>query len=422
MITRKFEFVGESGQRMSGQLDLPNGPPVAYAIFAHCFTCTKRSIAAVRVSRALASTGIAVLRFDFTGLGESEGDFSSSGFSGNVQDIVAASAAMKGRGMEPTLLVGHSLGGAGVLAAAAELPDIVAVATIAAPFDTAHVTRLLGTGLEDIERNGAAEINLGGTSFLIRRSFIDDLRSQDSKSGISQLNCALLVLHSPVDQIVGIDNASSIFLAARHPKSFISLDHADHLLTKQSDADYAAKVISAWASRYLAATSDHATSDEKPINRDAVATETGAGKFQLNVEVANTHFLADEPVEAGGFGSGPDPYQLVSAGLAACTAMTIRLYSDRKQWPLENVSVRAGHEKQGGDLDVFTREISITGELDDDQKARLVEIANKCPVHRTLERGSAVETHLSPSSAKVTPMNGVSQHVLDMEHLCKASD
>jgi uncharacterized OsmC-like protein/fermentation-respiration switch protein FrsA (DUF1100 family) len=417
MITRKFEFVGESGQRLSGQLDLPYGPPVAYAIFAHCFTCTKRSIAAVRVSRALASTGIAVLRFDFTGLGESEGDLSSSGFSGNVQDIVSASAAMKERGMEPTLLVGHSLGGAGVLAAASELPDIVAVATIAAPFDAAHVTGLLGKGLEDIERNGEAEINLGGTSFLIRRSFIDDLRSQDSKSGISQLNCALLVLHSPVDQIVGIDNASSIFLAAQHPKSFISLDHADHLLTNKSDADYAAKVISAWASRYLAA-----TSDQKPINHAAVATETGAGKFQLNIEVADTHFLADEPVEAGGFGSGPDPYQLVSAGLAACTAMTIRLYSDRKQWPLENVSVRADHVKRGSDLDVFTREISIAGELDDSQKARLLEIANKCPVHRTLERGSAVETHLSPPSAKVTPMNGVSQHLLDMEHLCKADD
>jgi uncharacterized OsmC-like protein/alpha-beta hydrolase superfamily lysophospholipase len=419
MITRVFEFVGESGQRLSGQLDLPYGPPVAYAIFAHCFTCTKRSLAAVRVSRALASNGIGVLRFDFTGLGESGGDFSSTGFSGNVQDLIAANASMKERGMKPSLLVGHSLGGAAVLAAASGLTNVVAVATIAAPFDVAHVTKLFGTSLDDIERDGEAKVNLGGTAFLVRRSFIEDLRSQDSKSRISRLNCSLLVLHSPVDQIVGVDNASSIFLAARHPKSFVSLDRADHLLTSQSDADYVAKVISAWASRYFAV-----KFDQQPIDRDdtVTATETGAGKFQLNIEVAGTHFLADEPVEVGGLGSGPNPYQLVSAGLAACTAMTLRLYADKKQWPLVTVSVRVEHGKRGSDLDTFSREISVEGGLDDAQRARLIDIANKCPVHRTLERKSVVETYLSPSKADVMPTSGESQHLKDMEDACKADD
>jgi putative redox protein len=419
MVTKRFDFVGADGQRLSGQLDLPYGQPNAYAIFAHCFSCTKRSRAAVGVSRALASNGIAVLRFDFTGLGESEGDFSASGFSGNVQDLIAAYESMKGRGMEPAMLVGHSLGGAAVLAAASALQNIVAVAAISAPFEAAHVTRLLGTGLEEIERNGEAQINLGGTPFFIRRSFVHDLRSQDSKSKISALNRALLVLHSPVDQIVDISNALSIFSAALHPKSFISLDQADHLLTKHADADYVAAVIAAWASRYLGT-----PKVDKPVERSdaVVATETRAGMFQLDVRVAGAHFLADEPKEAGGLGSGPGPYQLLSSGLAACTAMTLRLYADRKQWPLDRVSVKVDHAKRSDALDAFTRDILVEGKLDEIQRARLVEIANKCPVHRTLERHSIVETFLGSPKGTTVVTSVPSQHFKDMEEACKEHD
>ncbi len=416
MITQKFEFTGADGQRLVGQLDLPEGHPRTYALFAHCFTCTRKSRAAVRIARALALKGIAVLRFDFTGLGDSGGDLSDSGFSGNVSDLVAASTAMAGKGMQPTLMLGHSLGGAAALAATAQLPDIAAVATLAAPFDVAHVTKLFGDKLDEITAQGEAQVNLGGTPFMIRRAFVEDLRAHDAGSVIAHLKRPLLVLHSPVDQIVGVDNASSIFLAAKHPKSFVSLDHADHLLTQAADADYAADVIAAWASRYLPMPQEQAAG----VRDDSVVvTETGAGKFQVEIKAAGARLIADEPVDVGGLGSGPSPYQLLSASLGACTSMTLRMYADQKKWPLKRVGVTVNHAKRTEEpRDVFTREVFVEGELDDAQRDRLIAIANKCPVHRTLERGSVVETRKGTAQMPPLLAEPPEQHFMDMEKAC----
>jgi len=420
MITQRFDFDGAEGQRLAGQLDLPDGRPRAYALFAHCFTCTRKSRAAVRIARALALRGIGVLRFDFTGLGDSGGDFADTTFSGNVSDLVAASAWMAQQGMAPSLLVGHSLGGAAVLAAAAQLPDIVAVATIAAPFEVGHVTKLFGDKLDELTTRGEAKVDLGGTPFTIRRSFIDDLRAHDPGQAIAQLKRPLLVLHAPLDPIVGIDNASAIFLAARHPKSFVSLDRADHLLTGGADADYAAEVIAAWASRYLAdAEAEHA-SPAPPRDDAVVIAETGAGRYQVEVRAAGARFLADEPVDVGGLGSGPSPYQLLSAALGACTAMTLRMYANQKAWPLDRVSVTVTHAKRTEEpRDVFSREVVVEGALDAAQQDRLIEIANKCPVHRTLERGAAVETHKGTIPPLPMASEPPEQHFSDMEKTCK---
>jgi putative redox protein len=397
MPSRAFDFTGAAGQKLSGRLDLPDHPPRGYALFAHCFTCTKNSLAAVRITRALAARGFGVLRFDFTGLGGSEGRFADGGFSGDVSDLLSAANQMTAAGMAPNLLVGHSLGGAAVLAAAAELPKIAAVATVAAPFDVQHVTALFKGGLETILEKGEAEVNLGGRPFTIRRSFIDDLRNHDQGARIARLHHPLLVLHSPLDQTVGIDNASSIFLAARHPKSFVSLDTADHLLTREADAVYAADVVATWASRYLAPAA--ATDATDPVQGEVLVQETGTGKFQVEVQAGQARFLADEPVAAGGLGSGPGPYDLLSAALGACTAMTLRLYADQKQWPLTRTRVAVSHtkDKERKPADLFRRSIALEGPLDDAQRARLLEIAEKCPVHRTLQSGSAIETAEAPT-------------------------
>jgi uncharacterized OsmC-like protein/alpha/beta superfamily hydrolase len=395
MQTRAFDFTGAAGQKLSGRLDLPDHPPRGYALFAHCFTCTKNSLAAVRIARALAVRGFGVLRFDFTGLGGSEGQFADGGFSGDVSDLVSAADQMSRAGMAPTLMIGHSLGGAAVLAAAAELPQLRAVATVAAPFDVQHVTALFKGGLEVILEKGEAEVNLGGRPFTIRRSFVDDLRSHDQGARIAKLRHPLLVLHSPVDQTVGIENASSIFLAARHPKSFISLENADHLLTRESDATYAADVIASWASRYLEPDAASDTVDRSPD--EILVQETRAGKLQVEVHAGKTRFLADEPIELGGLGSGPSPYDLLCAALGACTSMTLRLYADKKQWPLDRVGVVIRHakDKDRKPADLFFRHITLDGPLDTEQRARLLEIAGRCPVHRTLEAGSAIESVLA---------------------------
>jgi putative redox protein len=397
MPSRAFDFTGAAGQKLSGRLDLPDQSPRGYALFAHCFTCTKNSLAAVRITRALAARGFGVLRFDFTGLGGSEGRFADGGFSGDVSDLLSAANHMTAAGMVPNLLVGHSLGGAAVLAAASELPEIAAVATVAAPFDVQHVTALFKGGLETILEKGEAEVNLGGRPFTIRRSFIDDLRNHDQGARIARLHHPLLVLHSPVDQTVGIENASSIFLAARHPKSFVSLDTADHLLTREADALYAADVIATWASRYLAPAATSAEAD--PLQDEVLVQETGVGKFQVEVHSGRTRLLADEPVAAGGLGSGPGPYDLLCAALGACTSMTLRLYADQKQWPLTRTRVAVSHtkDKEWKPADLFRRSIALEGPLDDAQRARLLEIAGRCPVHRTLESGSAIETTEAPT-------------------------
>jgi putative redox protein len=413
MRSRPFEFQGEGGTRLVGRLDLPNGPPHAHALFAHCFTCTKDSLAAVRIARALAAQGIGVLRFDFTGLGQSGGEFADSSFSGSVQDLLAAARAMAGEGMAPALLVGHSLGGAAVLAAAGELPGVKAVATLAAPFDVQHVTRLFAQDLPGLLEQGEAEVRLGGRPFRMRRSFVDDLARHDQAQRIGALRRALLVLHAPGDLTVDIANAGQIFQAARHPKSFVSLDDADHLLTRAGDAAYAAEVIAAWASRYVGGPPPRAAGEPGQV----VVEETGIGDFQVEVSVGGTHFLADEPVDVGGLGSGPTPYELLSAGLGACTAMTLRMIARHKGWPLRRVRVSVGHvrDKQQDPPDGFVREIALEGELSAEQHARLVELADRCPVHRSLERGARIATREVGEIEALQGIERAGQHAQDAD-------
>ena len=391
MATESFDFKSADGHQLSGRLDLPDGSPRAFALFAHCFTCTKQSIAAVRIARSLTQRGIAVLRFDFTGLGDSEGDFADSTFSGNVRDLIGAVQEMARQNMAPKLLIGHSLGGAAVLAAAGDLPSVKAVAVIGAPFDVQHVKMQFGDGLATLMDKGEATVDLGGRPFNMRRSFIDDLEKHDQKSRIAQLHRALLILHSPIDQTVGAENAGAIFQAAKHPKSYVSLADADHLLTRPSDAAYAADVIAAWASRYLG--NDQELAEEIPTDQ-VVVEETGGGKFQVVVKAAGTRFIADEPVSAGGLGSGLSPFDILAAALGACTTMTLRMYARQKEWPVDHLRVSVAHQKDKDQSppDLFTRTITISGDLDDAQRARMIEIAEKCPVHKTLTNGARIAT------------------------------
>ncbi len=396
MHSEPFDFKNPQGRTLSARLDRPDGTPRAFALFAHCFTCDKGSKAAVRISQALADLGVGVLRFDFTGLGASEGEF-GGGFSADVEDLLCAARHMADHGCAPSLLIGHSLGGTAVLAAAAEIASAKAVVTIGAPADPAHVLLLLGESLKTIEAEGRAQVNIGERSFILDRKFVDDVRMQSLTERIPHLGRALLVMHSPVDQTVGIENASSIFLGARHSKSFVSLDHADHLLTKPADADYAAEVICAWSSRYVGMAAD--TPDEA-ADGAVMVEDTGAGAYQVQVAVHGARFFSDEPVDVGGLGSGPSPYELLAAGLGACTCMTIRLYAARKGWPLERARAHVRHEKNAGETppDTFTRLIELDGPLDAEQRAKLFEIADRCPVHRTLEGGSRIVTgELAPA-------------------------
>ena len=393
MPAERFDFPNAQGQNLAALLDRPAGEPRAYALFAHCFTCGKDTHAAKRVAEGLTALGIAVLRFDFTGLGSSEGEFANTTFSSNVGDLVAAANELRRRASAPAILIGHSLGGTAVLAAAAEVAEARAVVTIAAPCDPSHVTGLFKDRLEEIATTGEVQATLAGRQFRISRAFIDDLAEHKLMARIADLRKALLIFHSPTDEIVAIDNASRIFTAAKHPKSFVSLAGADHLLSRRSDAAYVANVIRAWAERYLEApqSASQAAGDAKTV----VVRETGQGRFQQDVTVGAHRFLADEPREAGGLDSGPGPYDLLLAGLGACTAMTLRLYAERKALPLERVTVSLNHsrihaadcadcETKEGMLDRIERAITLRGRLDAEQRRRLLEIADKCPVHRTL--------------------------------------
>ncbi|HUI96690.1 MAG TPA: alpha/beta fold hydrolase [Xanthobacteraceae bacterium] len=401
MRAERFDFPNARGETLAALLQRPAGEPAAFALFAHCFTCGKDNLAAKRIGEALAERGFAVLRFDFTGLGASEGEFANTHFSSNVADLVAAADHLRRTARAPALLIGHSLGGAAVLAAAAEIPEAKGVATIAAPSDPGHVTGLFKDQVADIRRQGEGEVRLAGRPFRIRREFLDDVAEQRLIDRVAALRRALLVLHSPTDDTVGIDNATRIFLAAKHPKSFVSLADADHLLTRRRDAVYAAHVIAAWAERYIETAAPARNEDARAV----VVTETRESKFQQTVAIGPHHFLADEPVPAGGGDSGPSPYELLLAGLGACTAMTLRLYADQKQLPLARVSVSLTHQKihaadcatcetREGKLDRIDRTIALEGDLTDAQRARLREIADKCPVHRTLTSEVEIRTAL----------------------------
>ena len=403
MQFQKIVFPNSKGERLAARLDLPaDEKPVAYAIFAHCFTCTKNFKAAVNIDRALAGVGIAVLRFDFTGLGESEGEFAETNFSTNVADLVAASRYLEDSFEAPKLLIGHSLGGAAVLRAAEQIPSCVAVATIAAPAEVSHIRNALGSDLDGIEREGVAEVKLAGRTFKITRQFVDDLEQTRMEQSIHNLKRPLLVLHSPADEFVGIENALRIFEKADYPKAFVSLDGADHLLSKREDSLYAASLLAAWSGKYLGIPRPE-ISEADPDNR--VIVRTGKVGYQTEINANGHHLLADEAIALGGANTGPNPYDYLLAALGSCTSMTVRMYADRKTWPLDGIVVRLNHEKihaedcrecetKTGRLDRIEREIELLGSLDSDQRKRLLEIADMCPVHRTLQSEIIVKTKL----------------------------
>lgn len=402
MPNQRLQFPGRDGQQLAARLDTPAGAIQAFALFAHCFTCGKDALAASRIAAALTGHGIAVLRFDFTGLGGSDGEFANTNFSSNVADLVAAADFLRGQYQAPALLIGHSLGGAAVLAAAGDIPEARAVVTIAAPSDPAHVLGLFRDQRPRIEADGEAEVMLAGRPFRIRQQFLDDVAEQRLLGKVAALRRALLVMHSPADDTVGIDNASQIFSAARHPKSFVSLDKANHLLSGKEDATYVANTIAAWSQRYLGIDTGGMTAEAQEEGLVRVA-ENHLGKYQQQVTVGPHRLLADEPVSFGGLNGGPAPYDLLLAALGACTAMTMRMYAERKGLPLEHVSVSLRHEKihaadcaecdnKEGKVDWIEREIEIQGPLDAAQRDALMAIADKCPVHRTLHSEVVIRT------------------------------
>jgi uncharacterized OsmC-like protein/pimeloyl-ACP methyl ester carboxylesterase len=407
MPAEKFDFRSAEGQQLAALLDRPDGAVRAVALFAHCFTCGKDIRAARRIAEGLKLHGVAVLRFDFTGIGASEGEFANTTFSSNVDDLVAAADHLRQTLAAPAVLIGHSLGGAAVLAAAHRIPEARAVVTIAAPFDPAHVVGLFGGKIPDFGEKKEIEVELAGRPFRIRRALLDDIAQQNLAARIADLRKALLIFHSPTDDIVGIDNASYIFLAAKHPKSFISLAGADHLLSRRSDDAYVADVIAAWADRYLDMAADAPMADDT-APRTVIVRETRSGQFQQEIVSGPHRLLADEPVKAGGLDSGPGPYDLLLAALGACTSMTVRLYADRKQIPLKRTQVRLHHEKiyaedcaecetKEGKIDHIDRAIAFEGELTAEQRAQLLEIADKCPVHRTLKSEVDIRTVEEPA-------------------------
>jgi len=401
--SKKITFPGSQGAPLAARLDYPEGKPRAFALFAHCFTCSKDLFAAARIAGELTERGFAVFRFDFTGLGMSEGEFANTNFSSNVQDLLAAAAYLRETLMPVDILIGHSLGGTAVLAAASDIPEAKAVATIGAPADAAHVTRNFSAHLDEIRDKGEAAVTLAGRTFTIKRHFLEDVEATRLHDRIAAMRKALLIFHAPTDEVVGLENASAIFTAARHPKSFIALQGADHLLTKREDATYVAEVLSAWVSRYIMGSAG--ARDEAAIEPGVVLVrETRHSKFQQDVRVGQHRLVVDEPYTQGGSDTGPSPYDLLAVALGACTSMTLRLYADLKKLPLERIQVFVRHAKRHIEdckecaegepamIDHFERVIRLDGDLDETARQKLLAIAEKCPVHNTLEKGSRITT------------------------------
>lgn len=401
----KVQFENDEGRQLSGTLDLPKTPVTDYALFAHCFTCTHNLKSATNISRSLTDAGIAVLRFDFTGLGSSDGEFADTNFSSNVADLLAAARFLEAEYAAPSILIGHSLGGTAVLQAAASVASAVAVATIGSPADPAHVAHLFGDARDELESSGQANVSIGGRPFTVKKQFLDDLEQHDLFASVGKLRKALLIMHAPLDDIVEIDNAAALYGAAKHPKSFVSLDRADHLLSNNADSLYAGRLLAAWASRYL---------PERDIRDEALRAEHGSvvaktwsDGFYTEVAAGDHSLIADEPASVGGSNRGPSPYELLSSALATCTTMTLKMYAGFKKINLDAVAVRVTHKKmhaeacadcdsEDGKIDEFRRELTLEGDLDDAQRQRMLEIADRCPVHQTLHGEVKVRTKLAP--------------------------
>lgn len=403
MKINKITFKNRDGVELSGRLELPAAATTqAYALFAHCFTCTKNLKSVHDISAALGQNGIAVFAFDFTGLGESEGDFAETNFSSSVNDLIDAAKFLQSKYRAPAILIGHSLGGTAAIRAALEIPSVLAVATIGAPFCPAHVKNLFADDIGSIRADGETQVHIGGRSFRIRRQFLDDINGQSVESALRNLKRALLVFHSPLDNVVGIENATNIFQAAKHPRSFISLDHADHMLSRTEDSTFTGQLLAAWARRYIRL--DELEQQNEFRTEHQVAVRTGES-YTTDVLSGNHRLVADEPASVGGNDFGPSPYGYLQAALGSCTAITIRMYANRKEWPLKEVRVHLNHNKvhakdcadcdtPDGKIDELERHIELIGDLSDEQRGRLLEIADKCPVHKTLHSEIKVRTFL----------------------------
>lgn len=392
MNLQKVTFKNNEGATLVGRIELPaDQQPHNFALFAHCFSCNKNLLAVKNISRALTAKGFGVLRFDFTGLGESEGDFAETNLTGNMADLVSAASFLKDNYKAPTLIIGHSLGGVAALLTSDRIGTIKAIATIGTPSDSAHVKGLLKNDLAEIEETGRASVNLGGQDFTIKKQFLDDLENRSLLDLVHELRIPILYLHSPLDKVVGVEHAEALYKAAHHPKSFVSLDNADHLLMDKKDSEYAGEVIAAWSKRYL----EHPDTSALRTKHQVVGSLDATDGFITHMKVGSHYLVADEPISVGGQDFGPSPHELLAAGLTACTVMTIQMYAKRKGWDLENVEVHTSYSKSAQlkepqeqesntTIDTYKREIKLSGNLDEKQKKRILEIANKCPVHKTL--------------------------------------
>ena len=405
----KASFQNQEGETLAGLLETPDGDAQAYAIFAHCFTCSKDIAAASRITRGLAKKGVAVLRFDFTGLGNSDGDFANTNFSSNLQDLIYAASYLEENYAAPTLIIGHSLGGAAVLAAAQSINSIKAIVTIGAPATAQHVEHLFTGAKEEIYQHEQATVNLAGRQFTIKKQFLEDINHYNDIEHIANLGKALLVFHSPIDDTVSIDEAAKIYTAAKHPKSFISLDKADHLLSRRKDSEYVSEVIASWAARYLDlsdAREEKSSGTAPAVVQGQVAITEQNQKFTRRIYTEKHQLIADEPLSFGGSDLGPNPYEYLLGSLGACTSMTMRMYANRKKLKLDNIEIILSHsrihaedceecESTDGFVDRIDKVIKLEGDLSDEEKRRLLEIADKCPVHKTLHNEILIETQLA---------------------------